>query len=1317
MQKILLLEDNITDAELVSHELKIRWPVAELKVVGRVSEARNLLQNEPSFNVAIFDLKLPDGNGMDLLVELRKQNYQTPIIILTGEGSEEIATAALKAGANDYITKKFGYYKLIPDQIEFTVKHALESKKHLSVLYVEHHKSDKDLTQHYFKNNAPQIHFTFVSTGEEALNLLPVNDDIKCNFDVLLLDYQLPGFNALEISKIIRHERNLSIAIVIVTGQGDEKIAVEALKIGVDDYITKRENYLLRMPSVVTSAYNRKELERQKQFLIESEKRLIKAQIVSHMGFIDWNLKTNILELSDEVIRLYGLNKNEKHITPERLISLLPPEDKEIVQKNLEAAINGEKTYSVDHRIIRPDGKIIWVQAQANLIIVDGVKKSLLGTIVDITERKKIEEKLSESERKFRLLADNTYDWEYWINPENKYIYLSKSVERITGYSPEDFYINEEIIFDLIHPDFKEMVHYHYYNEEGKQKSKDNIEFLILTLKGEERWIEHNCSPVFDNEGNFLGRRGNNRDITERKKAEHDITKLSTAVEQSPAVIVITDLTGAIEYVNPKFTQLTGFQPEEVIGENTRIMRSGLQAKEFYTKLWEDIKLGNEWRGEFHNKKKNEEFFWESASVSPIFNKKGKITNYLKVAEDITERKIAEEKLVNSEERFKQIVENSGEWVWEVDSNGLYTFGSHVIETLLGYKIEEIIGKKHFYDFFLPQEKEEFKSSALEMFNNKQAFHGFINRNIAKDGSIVWLSTSGVPIVDKKGNLIGYRGADTNITESKRSEQIQDVILNISNATQEADDLSETMQIIQKQLGRLMDTTNFFVALYNKKTDQVHLPFYQDEKDAICDFPVGKTLTELVIKNEKPLLIDVAEATKLENEGKIEKVGFDSLIWLGVPLKIKGKITGAFVLQSYTDPKAFNEKDKEVLEIISHQISISIERKREEEKLLNALESAKESDRLKSAFLAAMSHELRTPLNAIIGFSSLIDKELSIDSIVDFAKTVNSSGIHLLSIVEDLFDITLIETGEIKIVKENIELESIIDNVKNIIESEQHKLNKDNLNLNFKIPAKCQDLTLITDPLRLKQVLLNLLKNALKFTNKGYINCGCSLELINDKSMLRFYVEDSGIGVPKEKQDIIFNVFRQVEDSDTRTYGGTGLGLSISKKLTQLLGGDIWIESDGKSGSVFYFTIPYNKPPIIESKAETKTKSLTKETTKNKTILIVEDDKDSFEYLNVILKKMAINTLWAINGKMAIKYCNEHPEIDLVLMDINMPEMNGYEATKQIKKIRPVLPIISQTAYAIAGDQKKSIDAGCDDYISKPINRKILIEKIKKLIG
>ena len=389
--------------------------------------------------------------------------------------------------------------------------------------------------------------------------------------------------------------------------------------------------------------------------------------------------------------------------------------------------------------------------------------------------------------------------------------------------------------------------------------------------------------------------------------------------------------------------------------------------------------------------------------------------------------------------------------------------------------------------------------------------------------------------------------------------------------------------------------------------------------------------------------------------------------------------------------------------------------KKAEEELINALQKATESDRLKSTFLAAMSHELRTPLTPIIGFSGIINEKMPIEEITSYNKTINSSGKHLLSLVDDLFDITVIEAGNLKMVKENVNVDSILNDVHNIMEAQKEREGKENITLKQVSPKQYKDLTFYTDSAKLTQILLNLLKNALKFTHEGEISYGYQVEKDKGSQVLKFYVKDTGIGIPKEKQEFIFDIFRQADDSHTRKYEGVGLGLTIAKKLVEFLGGTILLESEVGKGSTFYFTISCDE---VDKSIEQISEHLTKRFNyAGKTVLIVEDVRACYDFLEVVTRKLKMKSIWAKDANEAIEYCKENTAIDLVLLDINLPYVNGYDAAAKIKKIRPELPIIAQTAYALAGDREKSLAAGCDEYIPKPIKVELLKEKIGMVLS
>ena len=427
---------------------------------------------------------------------------------------------------------------------------------------------------------------------------------------------------------------------------------------------------------------------------------------------------------------------------------------------------------------------------------------------------------------------------------------------------------------------------------------------------------------------------------------------------------------------------------------------------------------------------------------------------------------------------------------------------------------------------------------------------------------------------------------------------------------------------------------------------------------------------------------------------------------------------------SLTTKMPFKDSSGNIQGIIGAFVDIS-EKKAIEEKLLNqekqltiqnillqkAKEKAEESDRLKSSFLANMSHEIRTPMNAIIGFSEFLTRpDIEDSKKQQYSALVKQRSLDLLRIIEDILDISKLEVGQIKIYESETRLKYLMTDLfeyyKIKLKSSERKSRID-LKLNF--PSNLDNTVIVTDNQLLKQVLNNLIDNAIKFTNTGTIEFGC--ELKPDLELI-FFVKDTGIGIEENKLEVIFDRFRQAEDSiTTRSYGGTGLGLSIVKGIIKLLNGKIWLNSKPGVGSTFFFTINY-KP--ANEKQDLNIKVITNEYLylKNKSILIIEDDESNAEFLNEILENYDIKTTIAYTGNEALNLFKENPYFDLVLMDIRLPDVNGLVLTKEMKKTNPNIYIIAQTAYAANDDLKACFEAGCNNYISKPINIENLLEMI-----
>jgi PAS domain S-box-containing protein len=370
---------------------------------------------------------------------------------------------------------------------------------------------------------------------------------------------------------------------------------------------------------------------------------------------------------------------------------------------------------------------------------------------------------------------------------------------------------------------------------------------------------------------------------------------------------------------------------------------------------------------------------------------------------------------------------------------------------------------------------------------------------------------------------------------------------------------------------------------------------------------------------------------------------------------------------------------------------------------------AKTSDHLKSSFLANMSHEIRTPMNSIIGFSNLLASE-QIPEIQkkDFIHYIRTSSEVLLNLVDDIIDIAKIEAGELKIIKKDCNVFSLGEELLKTSEEVKKKFNKQHLQLIFNPDKNLQELILKTDPFRLRQILVNLINNAIKFTDKGSVEFGFTV--IEDRQ-IEFYVKDTGVGLSRDELDFIFERFKRTSWSEEKNIVGTGLGLAISKNLVQLLGGEMWVNSIPGSGTTFLFTLPYLRTTSILTDNVVHIDQDNEYNWHGKTILIVEDDLSSFKFLAALLKKTHADIIHANSGKRAIEICNSDKKVDLIMMDIQLPEMDGIEATKVIRKTLNV-PVIAQTAFAMAGDKERMQQSGFDDYISKPIDIQQLLSTI-----
>ncbi len=432
-----------------------------------------------------------------------------------------------------------------------------------------------------------------------------------------------------------------------------------------------------------------------------------------------------------------------------------------------------------------------------------------------------------------------------------------------------------------------------------------------------------------------------------------------------------------------------------------------------------------------------------------------------------------------------------------------------------------------------------------------------------------------------------------------------------------------------------------------------------------------------------------------------------------VPIEMNTRIVSDGRLQAFfrdiTERKrseaVINEKNKQLENRNEALSKINQQLTKQKEELRRAKQKAEESDRLKTAFLANMSHEIRTPMNGIIGFSEAFKEEdTTKEERARYADIVIKSGKQLLKIVNDILDISLLETGKLAIHKEPVNLNSLLMDLYTLYEKQA---NEKQLELYTQTSLTNNKSNILTDPYRLQQILSNLLNNAIKFTPAGQVTLGYKIK----QDQVYFFVEDTGVGIEDKYHKYVFDRFWQEETNIAQQYGGTGLGLSIARKLVALLGGEIGFRSEKHKGTTFYFWLPLQ---YADSSSEP-VKTVNIELARKYNVLIAEDEETNYLYLKEIMESCAVSILWARNGKEAVDYITQNPQIDLVLMDIKMPIMNGFQALNEIRKIQPNLAVLALTAYAMPQDKKAVLEAGFDAYLPKPVEKGDLFSIISQL--
>lgn len=656
--------------------------------------------------------------------------------------------------------------------------------------------------------------------------------------------------------------------------------------------------------------------------------------------------------------------------------------------------------------------------------------------------------------------------------------------------------------------------------------------------------------------------------------------------------------------------------------------------------------------------------------------KNRKLIKYVGTAQDVTEKELSEEKIRTSRVALAeaQHLAHIGSWEWNVKKN--IVSWSDELYKIYGLEPEEFDSTAEgFLDLVYPDDRPYVENLITDASKHKTQLDYFHRIKRKTDGKIRMLKCYGNAVIDEQNNLIKITGTAQDVTEAK---QFEDRIRQLSLIASE----SKNGIVILDKNGKVEWVNDGFTKL----TGYVLEDLYGTTADILrkgkdTGLKPGSATYETLMREKKPVIYEAENYTK---DGR------------------------KYWAQTTLSP-LLNEKG-EIHKIIAIDSDITRLKKTERD-LIRAKEKAEQSKKAKEQFLAKMSHEIRTPMNGIIGFAKLLEDSTLTPSQKEYLQAIEASGSNLLVIINDILDFSKLEAGKIVFEERKFNLANCVTNTLQLLKP---KITT-NVNLYEVIDERiAKELT--GDEVRLSQVLINLVSNAIKFTEEGEIKVSVNLLNENDGMVeLEFRVHDTGIGIPKKKQEVIFESFAQASSNTTRKYGGTGLGLTISKELIELQGGSIRVESELHKGSDFIFTLKYKK--LIPSQDKDKLplqeeKQIREKSLSSLKILVVEDNKLNQLLATKVLEQWNVFPDIASNGKIAIKKLKESA-YDLVLMDIQMPEMDGYEATQYIRKnLSKELPIIAMTANAMVGEKEKCLKAGLNDCISKPFDQKELYAKI-----
>jgi PAS domain S-box-containing protein len=1021
------------------------------------------------------------------------------------------------------------------------------------------------------------------------------------------------------------------------------------------------------------------------------------------------NEDLKIIDVNDTFIKRLGYDKEE--LIGKSFLNVYPEDKREEVNQIFEMILKNKADYC-NIPIITKTGTKIQVETRVEYGEWND-QKLIFGVSKDIEEMKL-------SEEKFLKL--------FYLNPSicflidastGKYIDVNEKFSSVLGFSKEEAVGKTTVELGIMNEQEREEFLSKFVN--GTQ----NVETVLRTKYGELKnvLISIENINIQDKIVKFIVA----QDLTEFRKLQETERFLSNIVENSIDEIYVFDAeTLKFEYLNRSALTNIGYSLEEIKNMTPLDIKPEMNYEKFRELL---SKLDTEQVLVFEtiHKRKDGTIYPAEIHLQKYTGRSGNKKSYFAIIHDITEKKQIENEILENEQRLVTLINSTPDIICFKDGQGRWLVANDADLELFCLKGIDYFGKTdaELADYTDPIYKEAFLA-CMESDEKAWAKRELsIGEEVIPtvEGSKKVYEVIKTPIFEKDGSRKGLVVLGRDITERKKLEEelilqnnLRELFINTITSLIDIpiDRIDDGINFALKDLGEFVNADRAYVFDYDWDKNICINTFEWcaegiiPEKDNLQDVPLDM-IEEVVLSHKKGKIVVVEDCYSLPNgnlKDILEPQGIKSLIL--VPAIIGDYLLGYVGFDYVKEFRIFSEIEKQILLIFARIVANLRLRKNLINDIIKAKEKAEESDRLKSAFLANMSHEIRTPMNGILGFAELLkDADLSSEKQEKYIDMIKQSGIRMLNIINDIIDISKIEAGMMKL---NIQSTNVNEQLIYIYTFFKPEAQSKNIKLSMKTSLPDDEAEIETDREKLYAILTNLVKNAIKFTEQGEIEFGYVLKNNN----LEFYVKDTGIGLPENKKSVIFERFVQADIENRMAKQGAGLGLAIAKAYVEMLKGKIWVESELGIGSVFYFTLPYKNEMIINDQNNIGQRNMDNNVANKYKILIVEDDEVSCVLLEAIVKKISKELIKVNSGKEAVKVCQENPDIDIILMDIGLPHLNGYEATREIRKFNKEVIILAQTAFAMENDKEKALKAGCNDYISKPINRNEILEKIEK---